>query len=152
MPLGAQRRAAIEHRREADRHRTIAASLRRAERESCTGLGEDERSHSPFFHREDILRVEPVLSGGALRGARVSFRRVPGLSAAWMRQALACHQSRAAALGYPATVMAYCPLMLAPTSVTVEETATALVVTLRADRDEQAAAIHARARALPLSD
>src|SRR5690606_35319961 len=139
IPAGDHGRAASEHRREAAQHRAMAAELRRAELEACRGLGEDELSHSPFFHREDILEVAPARSDGELRGARVVFRRVAGLDAGWMRQAIFCHQRRAAALGYPARVMSYCPLMVSPTSVTVEETETTVTVTVRAARDEQAA-------------
>ncbi len=143
-----QLREAAEHRREAARHIEAAAALRKAERESCASLGKDELSHSPFYHRADILEVESVMAKGQVEGARVVFRRVPGLDAAWMRKAISCHQARAAALGYPPTIMSYCPLMIAPTGATVEETADTVTVTVRASRDEQAAAVLARAQDL----
>lgn len=82
-------------RKEAARHRTVAASLLRAERAACQGLGEDEMSHSPFFHREDILRAEEV----------------------------------------------YCPLMIAPTTVTVEDLGGVIAVTVMARRDREIAAV-----------
>ena len=135
-------------RKEAARHREVAASMLRAEREACQGLGDDEMSHSPFFHREDIIRVEEVAIDGELHGARVVFGRVPGLEAGWLRRAISCHQARAAAMGYPAKVMSYCPLMIAPTTVTIEELGGTIAVTIIARRDREIAAVVGRARAL----
>ncbi len=140
--------AARAERKEAARHRAVAASLARAEREACQGLGEDEMSHSPFFHREDILRAEEVRVDGELHGARVLFSKVPGLDASWMRRAIACHQARAAAMGFPEKVMSYCPLMVAPTSVTVEDLGGAIAVTIIARRDLEIAAVVGRAKDL----
>jgi len=139
---------ALADRKEAARHRGLAASMRRAEREACQGLGDDEMSHSPFFHREDILRVEDVAIDGELHGARVVFGRVPGLAAGWLRRAVACHRARAAAMGYPANVMSYCPLMVAPTIATVEDLGGTIAVTIIARRDLEIAAVVGRARAL----
>lgn len=135
-------------RQEAARHRAVAASMRRAEHEACEGLGDDEMSHGPFAHREDIIRVEEVAIDGELHGARVVFGRVPGLGAGWLRRALSCHQARAAAMGYPAKVMTYCPLMVAPTTVTVEELGGTIAVTIIARRDWEIAAVVGRAKAL----
>lgn len=145
---GDRERDADEHRREAARHRKMAASLLRAERDACAGLGRDEISHSPFFHREDIARVDPVRSGGRVVGARVVFRRVRGLDSSWMRKAIDCHRARAAALGYPPREMTYCPLMAAPTEVAVDVRADQIAVTITARRDEDAAAVLGRAQAL----
>jgi hypothetical protein len=150
-----EKRAARDHldvaraqRREAARHRAVAATLLRAEREACQGLGEDEMSHSPFFHRKDILRVEEVRVDGELHGARVLFSKVPGLDAPWMRRAITCHQARAAAMGYAEKEMSYCPLMVAPTSVTVEDVGGAVAVTIVARRDWEIAAVVGRAKDL----
>jgi hypothetical protein len=147
-PTSDSERESSEHRRQATRHHEQAAALWRAERQACAGMGQDEISHSPFFHRADIERVDPVRSGSRVIGARVQFRQVRGLDAAWMRKAIACHQARAAALGFPPRVMSYCPLMVAPTSVTVEPRGDRISVTVTAERDEDAAAVLGRARAL----
>jgi hypothetical protein len=147
-PTSDSQRAPADHRREARRHREIAASLRRAEREACAGMGENETSHSPFFHREDITQVEPVRAHGRVAGALVLFRRVRGLDVDWMRRSIACHQARAAALGYPPRVMSYCPLMIAPTTAQVDLRGDQIAVTITAKRDEDAAAVLGRARAL----
>lgn len=140
--------AARAERKEAARHRSVAASMLRAEREACRGLGDDEMSHSPFFHREDILRVQEVRVDGELHGARVVFSRVPGLDAQWMRRAVSCHQARAEAMGFPAKVMSYCPLMIAPTTVTVEEHGGSIAVTIIARRGWEIAAVVGRAKDL----
>jgi hypothetical protein len=147
-PTSDSERESSQHRRQAARHREEAAALWRAERQACAGLGQDEISHSPFFHRADIERVEPVRSGSRVLGARVLFRQVRGLDAAWMRKAIACHQARAAALGFPPRVMSYCPLMVAPTHATVEPRGDRISVTVTAERDEDAAAVLGRAQAL----
>jgi hypothetical protein len=139
---------ALADRKEAARHRAVAASMLRAERASCQGLGDDEMSHSPFLHREDIIRVQELAIDGELHGARVVFGRVPGLDAGWLRRAISCHQARAAAMGYPAKVMSYCPLMVAPTTVTVEDLGGTIAVTIIARRDWEIEAVVDRARAL----
>jgi len=135
-------------RREAARHRAVATSMLRAEREACRGLGDDEMSHSPFFHRQDIVRVEDLRVDGELYGARVMFQKVPGLDVPWLRRAIACHQARAAAMGYDPKHMSYCPLMVAPTSTTVEDMGGIIAVTVVARQDWEIAAVVGRARAL----
>jgi hypothetical protein len=147
-PTADQRRAAAEHRRLAAHHRALAASLWRAESEACAGLGEDEISHSPFFHRDDILRVEPMREGDRVAGARVIFRKVRGLDTAWMRRAVACHQARAAAMGYPPESMSYCPLMAGPTRAAVVERGGEIAVTITASSDLDGAVVLGRAQEL----
>lgn len=147
-PSARERREAMRHREIAAAHRARARALQEAERDHCAGLGADERSHSPFYHRSDILRVEPYREGGALRGARVLFRRVPGLTVAWMRKALACHMARAAALGYPTDFMPYCPAVLPSVAVEVVDTGDAIAVVVRSERDDIAAAVLGRAQDL----
>jgi hypothetical protein len=147
-PSKTLRGKAERHRIAAAEHRANAAALLDAERESCRGLGQDEIAQSPFAQRDDIGSVQPLREGQALRGVAIAFRRVPGLTAAWMRQSLACHAARAAVLGYPTTFMAFSPLALPDVAVGVAETADAIVVTLRSDRDEIAAAALGRAQDL----
>ena len=143
-------KARAEHD-EAARHLAVAAAMRRAEREACEGLGDDEMSHSPFFHREDIVRVDEVRPGGELKGARIVFKKVPGLEVGWMRRAISCHQARAAAMGYSPTLMSYCPLMIAPTSVSVEDLGGLIAVTIAARRDWEIAAVMGRATDLMMA-
>jgi len=89
--------------------------------------------------------VDEVRTGGELHGARVLFKKVPGLEVGWMRRAISCHQARAAAMGYSPTFMSYCPLMIAPTSVTVEDLGGLIAVTIAARRDWEIAAVVGRA-------
>lgn len=133
---------------EAARHLSVAASMLRTERAACEGLGDEEISHGPFFHRDDILRVEEVRLDGELHGARVLFSKVPGLDAPWLRRAIACHQARAASMGYDPKQMSYCPLMVAPTTTTVEDMGGVVAVTIVARRGWEIAAVVGRAKAL----
>lgn len=99
----------------ATKHRKAAETLRAAETDACAGLDPADRELSPFFHRDDIERVEPLYRGAsfrsrALSGATIVFADVPGLSREWMQQSLDCHVARNAALGFDAPEMAYCPL------------------------------------------
>lgn len=147
-PAREQEREAATHRRAAAGHRAQAAGLWRAEETACASLGEEERANSPFHHREDVLSVAPIHRAGRLVGARVRFRRVPGLDAAWMRKAITCHQARAGALGYSTTALPYCPLMVAPTAARIAEDSTTVTVAIETERAEDAAAILGRARDL----
>ncbi|MCG8424499.1 MAG: hypothetical protein MJE77_41935 [Proteobacteria bacterium] len=147
-PTEHHRAHAAEHLRAASDHRAQAATLIRAERQACAGLGEEEISHSPFFHRDDIARVEPYRVSGDIRGAQVTFKPVRGLTADWLRQSMRCHMARAAVMGYSTTFMGYCPLMLEGVSAEVSRAADGFVVTIRARKDEIAAAILGRARDL----
>ncbi len=147
-PTAHHKQAAEAHLRAAAEHRAQAAELLGAEKQSCRGMGEQEISHSPFYHREDILSVKPYREGRTLRGAVVVFRRVPGLTADWMRRAIACHQARAAVMGYSTTFMSYCPLMLQGVAASVDNTPAGIMVTLRSKNDVTAAAVLGRAEDL----
>ena len=97
--------------------------------------GDDARStmgngprEQPFAHREDIESVaqlfgleqgrRTVESPKALRGARVAFRPVPGLSQERLQRILDCHLARNAVLGHDVPEMDYCPLV--PKDVTAQ--------------------------------
>lgn len=136
---------AERNRREAEAHRARAAALIGAEKRACAGLAPSSIDHSPFFHREDVLETEPVRDGNKIRGARALFARVPGLTADWLRRAASCHQARAAVMGYSPTFMPYCPLVVAPSKVTVTESDAGLW--LQITSKDSGAAIWDRARA-----
>jgi hypothetical protein len=137
------RRAKI-HREAAREHRERAADLIRAEKEACRGLGETAVAVSPFFYREDVIAATPYYEDGELRGARATFRKVPGLSVDWLRRAVACHQARAGVLGYSSTYARYCPLMVGELATSVDETDAGFVVTMRSDDRDVAAAVLGR--------
>ena len=141
-----------QHRKEAERHREAAAASRAraaalvaAEGRSCGGLGEAEISRSPLTHADDVVRVDEWRDGDTLVGARMVLRRVRGLTPEWLRSSLVCHQSRAAALGYPVDFMSDCPNTLPNTSVEVEDVRDGIEVRIRANDDLTAAAILGRA-------
>jgi len=119
---------AAHHRFEADREQVLADNERRAatqmvvdEVAACQGLSARELEHSPFAHRREIDQVIPRREAGVLRGVRIVWKPVLGLSADWMRQAIACHRARFERLGEPATYMADDPTLVARATVTVEE-------------------------------
>jgi hypothetical protein len=141
---------AHEHRaeileRDARVHRATAKRLVDAERAACERLPASEISHTPSWHREDILSVEPLREGGPVRGARLVFRAVEGLTADWLRAAYACHQAQAAERGYDAGFMGYCPAMLSDSTIVVTDGVEGIAVEIRSDRDEIGAAIWGRA-------
>lgn len=141
-------REAARHREEAARHRGEAKKLLGAEQDACAGLGEDAIAHSPFFHDEDIVSLEPVREDGVVRGFRAVFREVPGLSAGWLERAVRCHQTRAAVMGYSSTFMPYCPITVGPNQATVKEGEAGIIVVLTSEKSEVAAAMLGRARDL----
>lgn len=119
---------AIRHRRamereleEARKDRRMAARLASAERRHCVGISSDELEHSPFAHRRAIREVAPYREDGVVRGARIVFEPVEGLTADWMRQAIACQQARAAVMGIPPRSMADDPSLVKGARFSVEQ-------------------------------
>ena len=139
---------AAAHRAAAAEHRSTARALVEAERTACADLGENEIAQSPFAQAQDILGVTPYQQGGTMRGAVITFRRVPGMTGAWMLKSLRCHYARAAAFGFPRTFMAFSPLALPDTSFDVSEASDTIAVTIESPRDEIAHAVLGRAQDL----
>ncbi len=134
--------SASHHRYEADRERTIAerhriaaAKLVDAERDACRGLPAQELEHSPFSHVKEIDEVVPHVEGGKVIGARIIFKPVLGLDAAWMRHAIACHHARFERLGEPATYFPDDPTLVAGAKVTVEDVGNRVEVTVTSKDD-----------------
>ena len=142
------RTAAERLRAEAKEHRSKARAMVLSERKWCAGLPASELDHTPFDHREDVASVRAELDGDKLRGARVRFRKVPGLTADWLRQTLACHQALAATSGYDPTHLSTCPSVVAGAQTTVIEDPRGLEVVVRADDAAAALVVYARAEAL----
>lgn len=144
------------HRAEAERlraevavHKEMAGSLVHAEELACEGLSADELGHTPFAHRDDVVSADELREDGELRGARIVFAQVGGLSANWMRQAVACHHARAAALGYNPRFMSYDPTVLQYASTMVNALDDGgLEIKVTSTDPEVAALIYARALAL----
>lgn len=118
-----------EHRRFlAEREQNLAQVERRAatgmvetELAACKGLSPAELEHSPFAHRREIAAVIPNHVTGTLRGVRVVWKPVPGLTADWMRRAIECHRARFERLGEPAIYLPEDPTLVARATATVEQ-------------------------------
>jgi hypothetical protein len=146
---------ARRHRSEADAlradaasHRSQARALLAAEQASCASMPADELDHTPFAHRDDIAAVTARLDDDRLVGVRVRFRQVSGLTAEWLRDAITCHQARAAALGFEPRYMAYDPTVLEDVEVKVTDDGQGAIVDIRAHSREAALIAYARAEAL----
>lgn len=145
---GEEEREVRRQRVEAQRLRVRDARLRDAEARACDEIGAAERSHGPFFHRPDLRSVEPLREGGVVRGARIRFHEVSGLTVSWLRSAVTCHLARADALGYDPAIMPECPLWIPGVVVEVSAPTDGLIVDLRAPDETRARAVLRRAQAL----
>jgi len=114
-----QRLAAERLHRRAQDERHAAAGLLEAEREACREISPAEIEHSPFAHRQEIAEIIPHRERGQIRGVRIVFKPVVGLSPAWMEQAIACHRARFERLGEPPTYLADDPTLVAGAVATV---------------------------------
>jgi len=147
--------AAMAHRHRAEKERTAAknerseaAALVQAEAAACAGIPAAELTHSPFAHKKAIAQVIAHREGGAIHGARVVFKPVPGLTAGYMRKAIACQQARFAVAGKPASFMPEDPTLLDNTKATVFERGGHLEVLITTESDVEGAVSLARAQDL----
>jgi hypothetical protein len=123
--------------------RESSPEIRTAEAQACSGLAEVDRDASPFVHRADIVRIEPIE-----RGARVRFRHVDGLDAAWLQHLVECHLARDEIIGANAPDTKECPLAVHGATVHVAADGKGYVVEVRSDNVSSAEEIARRARAL----
>jgi hypothetical protein len=145
-----------KHRKMAADHRAAAESLKSAEAQSCAGISDDDRDISPFYHREDITRVEPAYTPSArgkgdpstVMGAVVTFRAVKGLSPEWLQRIVNCHIARNNALGNAMPEMAYCPLEPKGVTATVASAGDGFAVRIEAKDAKTAQEVLKRAEAL----
>jgi hypothetical protein len=115
-----QRFLAAREQQRADAERRSAAILVETELAACRGIPARELEHSPFAHRKEIAAVSPEREANVLRGVRIVWKPVPGLTATWLRQAIACHRARFERLGEPATYLPDDPTLVAHATTTVE--------------------------------
>ncbi|HEY0194944.1 MAG TPA: hypothetical protein VGC42_27715 [Kofleriaceae bacterium] len=115
--------------------RSVDAQATSDERTACHGLSERELEHTPFSHRREIAEVIPHRQADNVRGVRIIWKPVPGLSASWMRQAISCHRARFARLGEPAIYFPDDPTLVSHAMVSVEEHAGHLEVLVETSND-----------------
>jgi hypothetical protein len=126
---------AEREQRRADAERRAATRLVEVEDTACRGMSPRELEHSPFAHRKEIAAVIPHRDAGKLRGVRILWKPVPGLTSAWMRQSIACHRARFERLGEPAIYFPEDPTLVAGAIVTVEQHAGHLEVVIETGDD-----------------
>jgi hypothetical protein len=147
---------AQKHRKMAADHRAAAQALRTAEAQSCAGVSDDDRDISPFYHRQEITKVEPAYMAGSggkgtpkmLGGAVVTFRAVEGLTAEGLQRIVDCHIARNNSLGNDVPEMSYCPLEPKGVSATVSTAGDGLAVRIDAKDEKTAKEVLKRAEAL----
>jgi hypothetical protein len=117
----AQRERAAARREDlrAQKERRTAAAMIETKVAACRGISDAELGHSPFAHHREIAAVLPHHEGGAIRGAIVVFKPVPGLTAAWLEQAIACHRAEFERLGEPPTYLSDDPTLVPGATATV---------------------------------
>jgi hypothetical protein len=147
---------AKKHHKMAADHRAAAEALRTAEAQSCSGISDDDRDISPFYHREDITTVEPAYLASArgkgdpssISGAVVTFRAVKGLTPEWLQRVVNCHIARNNAMGNDMPEMAYCPLEPKGVTATVSSAGDGFAVRIEAKDPKTAQEVLRRAQAL----
>ncbi len=140
-PTAEHLKHAEEHRAHAADHRAASQALRDAEAQACRGVPASDRDESPFDHRDDIERIEPLyettqtgkFQSRRLVGAVVVFRALPGLTVPWLQRVIDCHLARNSALGHEVPEMPYCPLVPKGVRATVSETRGGFAVEIRSD-------------------
>jgi hypothetical protein len=151
---------AEKHHKMAADHRAAGQALRDAETRSCSGVSQDDRDMSPFYHREDISDVRPAYKASTrgkqgvpdiLTGAVITVRAVPGLTAEWLQTIVDCHVARNNALGNEMSEMAYCPLNIKGITAKVTSAGNGFAVTIESQNSDSAKEILKRAQALKSS-
>ena len=143
-----QRYLAAREDRIARTERRAATAMVEAELAACRGMSEREREHSPFAHRKEIAAVIPHRESGVIRGVRIVFTPVPGLTESWMRQAIACHRARFERTGEPAGYLPDDPTLVAGSITTVDMRSGRLEVLIETSDATSTRIVLDRARAL----
>lgn len=146
----AQRERAAARREDlrAQKERRTAAAMIEDKLAACRGISDAELGHSPFAHHRSIAAVLPHHEGGAIRGALIVFKPVPGLTADWLQQAIACHRAEFERLGEPATYLSDDPTLVPGATATVSSHRNHLEVLIQTKSDVSAHVALARAQDL----
>jgi len=140
-------RAATE-RDAAAQHRRVSQALRDAETMACAGISQEDMTHSPFAHRDDIVDAQVIEGPAGVLGARVRFHELSNLTADWLQHVVDCHVARDNALGHEVPEMGYCPLVPRGASAVVTAVPHGYVVEVRSNDPDGAREIARRAKAL----
>ena len=146
-PTAEHLRTAEMLRKHAAEHRAASKLLRDAETRACAGVSSEDRDLSPFFHRESIVRVEPLREPDTV-GARVVFRPIEGLTPEFLQRLVDCHLARNAALGDEALGLEDDPLGLPAIKAQAMRVWDGIAIEVRSSKPETALKILARANAL----
>ena len=139
---------AEELRRDAMRHRRIAGNLLAVEGTACATVAPEQQTHTPTWHRDDIVRVVEIAKDGHPVGVHLDFRHVPGLTSAKLQKIYECMRARAAVVGFDPSFMSYCPAMLPHVKVAVVDSADAIDVSIVGDDAVAGALVWSRAQDL----
>lgn len=144
---------ARRHAELAARHRAASQELRGVEARTCNNISAGDRDMSPFYHREDIVSVEPSTErtgryGRRVVGAEVVFAALPGMTSEWLQRVVDCHLARNAVLGDDDKTMSYCPLAVPHTTAVVHSVGNGFAVDIRAIDDRSVKDVVSRAEAL----
>ena len=115
---------------------------------ACKGLAQRDIERSPFSRRRAIIEIVPHREGTEIRGARIVFKAVPGLSADWMRRAIACHQAQYANFARVDPLLPGDPSLVTGTTVTVSQHDAVIEVLVAADSAHGGRVALARAQEL----
>ena len=155
-PTSAELVEAKKHERTAATHRAASQALRDAEARACLGVSPYDRDVSPFSHRADIVRIEPLPRFSSpppalppkIAGAVIVFRPVPNLTADELQHIIDCHIARNDALGHSSPEMLYCPLVPRDVTAKVKKTSEGFEVEIRSTDAESAREVLHRAELL----
>jgi|GEM_PF-4865620 len=139
---------AEREQRAANHERRAANALVEAELTACRGIAKRDLERSPFSHRREIADVVAHREGNVVRGVRVVFKPVPGLTATWMTQAIACQHARFERMGEPAGYLPEDPSLVAKASTKVELRDGHIEVSIESRDDVNATVALARAQDL----
>lgn len=153
--------SAMHHRFLASREREAARAdragahqLLRAEIAACQGISPREREHSVFAHRDEISEIVPHYEGAQLHGVWVIFKPVPGMTADWVRQDIACQRARWALQGEPADLAPNDPTLVPNAQVQVADRAghVEVLISTPATADAEIALARAHGQASPAGE
>jgi hypothetical protein len=134
----------------AHQERVAAATLVREEEAACKTISQDEQQHSAFAHHKEIAEIVPHYVDSKLRGARIVFKPVLGLTAEWLKEDIACHTAHFHTTGEDPNYMPDDPTLVPGAVVSVQPTSRTIEVVVEGDTDEAGQESLGRAQALQM--